>query len=302
MTSKLRLGGTTTYLWLSLIWLTLAGADMPVAAESILVGQCGADCSRRFCLPNDFTPGGLQQCYRDCHQRCARSLRTEVLRPRYYILSLIYAPPGCTSTERYRCPNLGSVSYTTGSSTGTTTSTTESFKSGTTVSLERGLSFEGISLFEMTSDTNFTTSVTSGNSLTISKAQSFEINTLGNGDGIDHGQDMFLLLLNPAIVVESLGRNSNWNFGYSGPSALLYKVYVSWLRNEQRSMPDPVKDFPMNQYHFKQADFQTILAQDPFAEGSGTIDPARFARTRWTLTSRRQALRVATAAYAPAPH
>jgi hypothetical protein len=57
----------------------------------------------------------------------------------------------------------------------------------------------------------------------------------------------------------------------------LYVVYVSWLKNPSSMPADVAQQFQT--LGFTNSDYQTILAQDPFANGSTTIDNSRFALT-----------------------
>jgi hypothetical protein len=268
----------------TVVLLAILSMTLPLFAQANLINQCTTECSRRICLPEDFTPGGLQGCFRNCRRNCEARLRTVVLHPKYYLLTIIYAPPGCTSSANAPCIDRGSVLYSTESTTGSTTSVSSSFTSGSNLSVERNLSIAGISLFDTTSSTGFATTVTQTNSLTVSKGEGLQLRADGNGDGIDHGNDIFVLLLNPAVVVQSLGAGSNWNMGLAGASAITLNVAASELRNPATMPAGVAAEFQRR--GFTAADFLTILAQDPFAAGATTVDPARFARTRWTLSYR----------------
>jgi hypothetical protein len=128
----------------------------------------------------------------------------------------------------------------------------------------------------------YTKTQTDSTSETLTKTQTSEIVANGNADGIDHGQDQFILLLNPVVYVqEQQPTKVVWNLGYTGPSAIVYTVYVSWLKNPS-SMPANVAA-QLQQLGFTNSDYQTILAQDPFANGPANIDLSRYAPTTWTF-------------------
>jgi hypothetical protein len=63
---------------------------------------------------------------------------------------------------------------------------------------------------------DWSTTQTDTNSQTVTKSTTVDIKATGNNDGIDHDQDMFLLLLNPAIPLQQpnvfggLGHCSQW--------------------------------------------------------------------------------------------
>jgi hypothetical protein len=102
------------------------------------------------------------------------------------------------------------------------------------------------------------------------------------GDDVDHNQDIFVLLTNPAVMIESLGHRANWNMGFDGPSPETVHVTVGELK-DPRTMRATVRDRLVNQLGFTPADFTAILAQDPLANSATAIDPARFSRTRWSV-------------------
>lgn len=123
----------------------------------------------------------------------------------------------------------------------------------------------------------------SKSSETVTKSQSLEITATGNGDGVDHDQDLFVLLLNPAVVfdVSQLsdgGRcgpaNVRWNFGVSSAAGVpeLYKLYVGWLRHPAKMPVDVAQRLKLA--GFDDWDYQNILSMDPFSQDPGAVDPA----------------------------
>lgn len=240
------------------------------------------------CDPGDGSKGRcitLNDGECDCHGNGAVPTYRGVYYPKYYILTLLYAPPGCTSTPTVKCqssPGLISLAdYSTGSSTGTATSTTSSFKQGVSISANSGLAFLGIDLFSADVNFGFSSTSTQGSSETISKSQTSEIKVPGNGDGVDHSQDTFLLLVNPAVGVSVQGTSVQTNIGYYGPSALWYRLPVQWLQDPSQMKSDVASQ--LKALGFTTTDYATILAQDPFANGSTAIDGNRYARTTLTF-------------------
>jgi hypothetical protein len=143
----------------------------------------------------------------------------------------------------------------------------------------------------------------------VTKSANRDIIEAGNGDGVDHGQDMFILLLNPTVSLrQDAAGNIYWKPGYDGPSAAIYEVYVSELRNPATMRPDIAQQ--LKALKFTNDDYQTILNLDPFGgkvattggtgthggivaigdgglvatDGSGpALDGRRFRPTAWSL-------------------
>jgi hypothetical protein len=263
------------------IFVSIAGAATVAWAVDPLITQCTTQCSADECKPGDIPSNAMAQCRGGCHDRCAKAFSDGVLRPKYHIMTILYAPPGCTNTSSYRCTGNGLVDYQSGSSTGTKVSTQQSFKDGMDVSVGGDFSLFGMIKFGAEANSGFSSTYTDTFSETISKAKSLGIKLQGNGDGIDHGQDQIILLLNPAIAWAKLENKIRWNLGASGNSTQLYTLYVSWLKNPGSMPPNVAAE--LTQRGLTNDDYRTILTQNPFADGSTTIDPQRFVPTTWTL-------------------
>jgi hypothetical protein len=221
---------------------------------------------------------------------------TGFIYPKYYVVGLVYAPPGCTSSSASSCSTQSSVDYQAGSSLGTTISTTNSF--ATDVSNSVNIDIAGLEKFG--ASFGFTNTSNDAHTQTISKGQSLEVKVNGSADGVDHDQDQFILLLNPAFGVAQLQsedlttnactpiRVAQWAVGLSslGPSGSsgtedLYKVYVKWLKDSS-TMPTDVAN-QLKGLGFTDDDFKTILSLDPFANGSTAIDNTRFVQTTYSF-------------------
>ena len=199
----------------------------------------------------------------------ATALQTETGSPAYYVLTSCYSPPGT------RGGNSGSsVVYSAGSSTGTITSTTQSFKEGTEV----GPSDDAVTLGGTFSASKTTTD---SSSLAINKSQTYSFQMQGPAhDGIDHDFDIFLLLLNPLIKASEYPQNVvTWTMGIESPTgtALIYLVYAGQLKGTMPMPPGLKAAFDAR--NMTQADFDQILSTNPYSSGSGTIDPNRFVST-----------------------
>jgi hypothetical protein len=243
-------------------------------------GQVDAKCNRECFKENcsEFTNGEKllrAECSRKCRAQCTKPPPVEVIHPRYFIMAIVYAPPGCTSTATAQCAATSGVDYAQTSSNGTKLSTKSAFKVGMSVSVNAKLP---VGPFD--ASTGFTVSQTDSSSRTISKSQTQDIKVSGNADGVDHGQDQFILLLNPEIAINVQGNNVTWNVGHTGPSAPPFTVFASELKDPSTMRPPVARE--MQARGFTNEDFQTILSADPFAANL-PIDPKRYVPTTWTF-------------------
>jgi hypothetical protein len=254
-----------------------ATAARPATAQPPEVdAKCQLACVKDEC--SEFTNEEKllrAECIRNCRKECTKVPPVTVLRPRYLVMSILYAPPGCTSTETARCAATSSVEYGQSSSNGTKVSTSSAFKIGMSVTYDAKLP---IGPFE--ASTGFEVSQSDSTSTTLSKSKTFGLEVSGNKDGVNHGQDRFVLLLNPAIAVRQQGNKVSWNVGHTGSSALLFEVFASELKDPSTMRP-PVAS-QLQALGFTNADFQAILKADPFAAGE-PIDPNRYVPTTWTF-------------------
>jgi hypothetical protein len=185
----------------------------------------------------------------------------------YIVLTVIYAPPGTNGGH-----STSSVSYQTGSSTGTTTSASQSFKVANSVSFEASGGFLGNgggtgTTFE------YSRSTTDSQSLEIKKSTAATINQAGADlDGINHDEDEIWLLLNPTVNLGLSSSSATWIFGNT-PSTIQY-VHVKWL-NGHEPMPTGVAT-ALQSAGITPRDYADIMARDPLANGSSTLDPTRF--------------------------
>ena len=208
------------------------------------------------------------------------------MQPKYYILTVLYAPPGMNGDNGRSSSVLGnavsSVNYSSSSSTGTTTSITNSFKEG--LNVEASIGFNVLTIVKLGVDTQFNASTTSSDasSETITSTTTFAQNVPGPGhDGIDHDHDMIALMLNPLIGVAVYpGNVMQWTIGINGPVMNLQFPYVGWLKNPG-TMPAGVQQ-ELTNAGLTTADYTQILAADPFAGGATAIDPNRFLATPQT--------------------
>ena len=246
-------------------------------------------------VPN---PRGEREC--NCTGAPAPTPTPTVVRPKFIVAAIVYAPPGCVSTTpNSPCSQPGLVDYTSGSSMGSKVTIADSFKEGFKITATVGNDITGSS--QVSFGWTGTTGDTKSSSLT--KSASLEIKVPGNGDGINHDQDLFELLLNPTLKVSTDGTNIFWQPGYSGEAVARYEVYASELRNPATMRPAVAQ--VLAKAGLTAADFKTIRCLDPFVGPGSTgpggvradfcqlvattggaspgLDPNRFRPTTWIL-------------------
>ncbi len=212
--------------------------------------------------------------------------------PRYYVLGLVYAPPGCSSTSSLKCSAVSSVDYGALSSMGTKVSAKNSFSANVNVNVDVSFLFPDIAQF-FSAGGGYETSSSDSASETVTKGINLDVSESGNGDGVDHDQDQFILLLNPAVAVQetqqTIGNTCssvtvvNWWFGMSGSTGTqdLFNLYVEELKNPSKMRSNVAAQ--LQALGFTTSDYQTILSLDPFWNGSTTIDRTRFIPTLYAF-------------------
>jgi hypothetical protein len=197
--------------------------------------------------------------------------------PKYQIYALVYAVPGCTSTSNAKCQLTGSVQYGQGSSNGTQVSTSSSFKAGTSVTATEGAEATG----SASQTAGFSATTSSSQSETITKGKNNVLSISGNGDGIDHGQDYFVVLTNPAVNLQTLGpTNVGWTLGYKGPIPHFVNLSVQDLVAPDKMNPGKLSE--LKSLGFTSSDYAEILSQDPLAK-STNLDPQRYSPVAWSF-------------------
>lgn len=190
------------------------------------------------------------------------------LQPKYKILTVVYAPPGTQGGD-----SSSSVTYGSGSTTGSTVSASKSFKQSYKVSVSSkvgGLGTEG----SVGASFGYGRNSTNAESLDIKKATSTEINHRGPSiDGIDHDRDQIWLWLNPSVRLSLTPTSAEWTLESNGPADIQY-VYVGHLKDPSRMPPGVAQR--LQTYGITPQDFPEILRADPFANGTPTIDANRF--------------------------
>jgi hypothetical protein len=186
----------------------------------------------------------------------------------YYVLSLLYAPPGTNGGK-----SSSSVDYSASALVGTTTTLSTSFAQSTGASLQLGQDkgdSAGFSIDHTTTDSQ---------TLDIKTTKTSDLSVTGPAaDGINHDEDFFVLWLNPTVTVTVDAQHYvDWTVGVDGPTMMIQNVYVAQLKNPSLMPPGLKKD--LDNAGLTAADYATILAMNPFANGPGPIDPSRFLPT-----------------------
>lgn len=194
------------------------------------------------------------------------------VQPSYILLTILYAPPGSASAK-----NLSKVVYGSGSTTGTTISTSSSFKDGVTVSPTLNLPYVDLGGEFTASQTG-----TDSSSVEIDKSVTWDTTVPGPPeDGIDHGYDQFWLWLKPPLnVTIDYQYNVSWEIAAAGQQIIIVYVQASELQDPstmRRGVAGALADAGVTT-----ADYPLILACDPFSSGNTAIDPNRFVLTTQT--------------------
>ena len=193
------------------------------------------------------------------------------VKPLYQLLNVLYAPPGTNAGK-----GASQVVYGSDSTTGTTDSLSDSFKSsvGVTASVSGGV---GAVTLGASAQYTAAQTTTDTSEISIKKGTSTQINVTGpSQDGINHGHDLFYLWLNPLLYVDIDHQNNvAWEIGVDGPEMLIQYVYADWLRDPSLLPAGTAK--ALADRGLGAADYAQILARDPFSDDS-TIDANRFLR------------------------
>jgi hypothetical protein len=260
---------------------TPAGADGDVGEESAeALSRCGPTPPRMPCVAwvcdstgswDDRPSAKGTACHTvhgngtcDGDEMCSSDkLITGTLFPHYYVISVMYAPPGTSSN----------VDYGQGSSLGSTTSASSTFNSSTTVTVaSSGNAVVGGGGFSVSA----TASGTQGSSASYDVKETTQTDFIVNGfqDAINHDLDRIYLWLNPQVNISAYGDDVSWTItARQGQTPLLQYVNVLWLR-QPSTMPSDVAAL-LASAGITSADYAQILKADPLATG-GALDPNRY--------------------------
>ena len=243
---------------------SICSSQLLYAQTNTQLQTCQAKCPS-LCNGPNLLARQVATCVNTCKQNCETPNPLPItITPKYMIVSLVYAPPGCSAGTPTACGTTNGssfVDYNSSSANGTKVTTKDSFQLGLTISYDNSSLVGGIGgggsygFSETTSDSS---------AVNVTKSQTSDLKVIGNGDGIDHGQDMFLLLLKPSVTLKKNGNQVLWSISSGGS---LYEVYVSELQRPSTMRPSSVTVF--NELGFTNDDYQAILSEDPFG---GTVN------------------------------
>jgi len=190
--------------------------------------------------------------------------------PKYYVLTVVYAPPGTNGGL-----SSSSVTYGSGSTMGTTVAASNSFKESFSTSISTGGGILGSA--EIGVSFGYGLSTSDSQSLDIKKSTSSEKSYSGpSSDGIDHDHDLIYLWLNPTIELQLTPTSAAWNLG-NNPQPDVQYVYVGWLKDPSKMQHDaPGVVQRLQSYGITPEDYPQMLKADPFAYGTPTVDDKRF--------------------------
>jgi len=225
-----------------------------------------------------------------CLSKCNGTCNPSTVTPHFVLVSILYDPPGNKSTNAFGTANAVGSNQTITSNIGQSTSTTNTFSfslEGTLGPENTGIS-GGVSVGTGSSSTTGT-STTSGISLTTTTTST--ANLASTSDSENHNADVFLLWLNPELVITQTSLT-----GFSvvtevgGPNGYMdiLPVSVGELKNgisqqtleDQKICPTPQSCFTVPGLNvLTAADKAALLAMDPFITLAPTAapDPTRYA-------------------------
>jgi hypothetical protein len=195
------------------------------------------------------------------------------VKPLYYILTVVYAPPGTQGG------GTSSVSYGSGSSTGTTASTSNTFKQGYSISATTTL---GNSL-SIGGSFGYARNTSNTQALDIKKTENSTIAQKGPpADGIDHDRDIIYLWLNPLVnvSVSKSDKSVSWTFDDTTTAEIQF-LFVGQLKDPTKISPGVLQALQRN--GITPNDFQDIMNADPFADGSTPVESERFVSLHTTF-------------------
>jgi hypothetical protein len=238
---------------------TNANANPEVKA--CLAEQCPAFC-RELTIPKTSFGQCVAQCGKSCIPPPPPPPPPVTVTPKYMIMAIAYAPPGCTVTSPTGCgTSNGSsfVDYSTSSSNGTKITTKDSFQLGLTITYDASF----LDVLSGGGSYGFQNTTSDSSSVNVTKTQANDWKVLGNGDGVDHSQDQFFLLLHPKVTLAKSGSTIQW--GFNDPGAP-FTVYASELQNPATARTSTKQVF--QELGLTTTDYQNILNEDPFG---GTV-------------------------------
>ncbi len=247
-----------------LLWLICFSGSLTAQKNPEKTACLGETCPA-YCKGLTVPKTSLGQCIAQCKASCQPQPPPPpppvTVTPKFLVMAVAYAPPGCTTGPSGSPSPCGTqngssfVDYNSSSANGTKITTKDSFQLGLTISYDHsflsGLHGGGSYGFQETDSDTTAVSVT--------KTRTSDWKVQGNGDGVDHGQDQFFLLLHPKVILEKRGSEILWSVTDGGAP---YTVYASELRNPSSARASTTQ--VLQEDGLTTADFQSILDTDPY--------------------------------------
>lgn len=178
-----------------------------------------------------------------------------IMIPKYYLLAILYAPPG----------NASSVSYGNGSTFGATTSTSNMLGTGLTVGVTGN--------FTLTN--NYQVSSTSGSTFQINKTTTNSITAFSTADSVDHSKDLFYIWVHPQVNYSQAYEGAPVDISFAASSIQSLDV-VTLDANQLMGKEAIASDQKASLLDLTPEDLVKIASQDPFSNPSYKLDPQRF--------------------------
>ncbi len=217
--------------------------------------------------PCVLTGGGIGACSGVAGQ--CDAVYTGTITPKFYVLSVQYAPPGAQST----------VDYGTGTTWGTTLSTASSWSNAFKVSVSNKENLLGFGSGGLTVSAEWDQSGTTTDTYDIKETLTTDLENDGDADLVDHGLDRIYLWLSPEFDVSGYADVITWAPVAPTDPTPSGDPHVVWVSVDQllgsATIDDGVQG-ALTKAGITPADYASILSVDPFANGGTTIDQNRF--------------------------
>jgi hypothetical protein len=176
------------------------------------------------------------------------------------VLTVIYAPPGTNNGN-----SKSNVEYAAGSTTGTTTTASQSFKSGNALSFEGSGGILGNGVGTGVSFA-FSRSIMDTQSVDIKKSVISKLSVGGPPhDGIDHDEDQIWILLKPSINLALSSSTAQWMLSSDNSKSPVQWLQASQLNgNPKYSIGTGLAD-QLKSAGVTADEFPNILKHDPLA-------------------------------------
>jgi hypothetical protein len=197
---------------------------------------------------------------------CVGIPQNGVVIPRFYITHVIYAIPGKKST----------ITYSAGSTSGSTTTITSSSSSNVTASYKAG--FALLATFDYKLSFGKEWGSTDEHETDVVTTETNSYTTHGGADLVNHDDDEIFFLVRPRLLttitpVAPRGANVQWAFDPQ-QDLTRFSVLVGQLKHPCL-MPASTK-LLLESWGITEDDYPQFLRADPFANGSTAIDQTRF--------------------------